>query len=38
MVTDPEFVQTALIRNHLTSSERLFKETGYEKEHVLEAY
>ena len=38
MIADPEFVQTAIIRNHLTASERLFKETGYEKEHVLEAY
>lgn len=38
MIIDPELVQTAIIRNHLTVSERMLRETGFEKEHVLEAY
>ena len=38
LITDPELVQNALIKNHIIVSDRLRKETGFEKEQVLEAF
>jgi hypothetical protein len=38
MVDDSELVQNLLMKNHILASEKMLKETGYEKEWVMEAF